>query len=145
MQINRSATGGQADRRHGAQVAQQDHGIERPKGHQYPQEYLTSIKDGCLPAHILRRKIGAPIIALRNITESVSNGTRMVVTRLRRNSTMFARVLLGPRRAAREGRPEKGREVAITRVFTTHDMGAFELQRRQLPIRVTFAMTISKA
>ena len=39
----------------------------------------------------------------------------------------------------------KGQEVAITRVFTTHNMGAFELQRRKLPIRVTFAMTISKA
>ena len=39
----------------------------------------------------------------------------------------------------------KGQEVAITRVFTTHNMGAFELQRRQLPIRVAFAMTINKA
>ena len=41
--------------------------------------------------------------------------------------------------------PMKGQEVAITRVFTTHNMGAFELQRRQPPIRVAFAMTINKA
>ena len=98
---------------------------------QYPEEYLSSIKDGRLPAHVLRLKVGAPVIALRNITKGVSNGTRMVVTRLLRNS-IFARVLHGP---------TKGQEVAITKVFTTHNMGAFELQRRQLPIRVAFAMT----
>ena len=102
---------------------------------QYPEEYLSSIKDGRLPAHVLRLRIGAPVIALRNITKGVSNGTRMVVTRLLRNS-IFARVLHGPK---------KGQEVAITKVFTTHNMGAFELQRRQLPIRVAFAMTINKA
>ena len=102
---------------------------------QYPEEYLSSIKDGRLPAHVLRLKIGAPIIALRNITKGVSNGTRMVVTRLLRNS-IFARVLHGPK---------KGQEVAITKVFTTHNMGAFQLERRQLPIRVAFAMTINKA
>ena len=102
---------------------------------QYPEEYLSSIKDGRLPAHVLKLKIGAPIIALRNITKGVSNGTRMVVTRLLRNS-IFARVLHGPK---------KDREVAITKVFTTHNMGAFQLERRQLPIRVAFAMTINKA
>ncbi len=102
---------------------------------QYPEEYLSSIKDGRLPAHVLKLKIGAPIIALRNITKGVSNGTRMVVTRLLRNS-IFARVLHGPK---------VGQEVAITKVFTTHNMGAFQLQRRQLPIRVAFAMTINKA
>ena len=98
---------------------------------QYPEEYLSSIKDGRLPAHVLRLKVGAPVIALRNITKGVCNGTRMVVTRLLRNS-IFARVLHVPM---------KGQEVAITKVFSTHNMGAFELQRRQLPIRVAFAMT----
>ena len=88
-------------------------------------------QQGRLPAHVLRLKVGAPIITLRNITKGVSNGTRMVVTRLLRNS-IFARVLHGPM---------KGQEVAIT----THNMGAFELQRRQLPIRVAFAMTTGVA
>ena len=86
-------------------------------------------------ASVLRLKVGAPIIALRNITKGVSNGTRMVVTKLLRNS-IFARVLHGPK---------KGQEVAITKVFTTQNMGAFQLERRQLPIRVAFAMTINKA
>ena len=72
---------------------------------QYPEEYLSSIKDGRLPAHVLRLKVGAPVIALRNITKGVSNGTRMVVTRLLRNS-IFARVLHVPM---------KGQEVAITK------------------------------
>ena len=63
------------------------------------------------------------------------NVTRTVVTRLLWNS-IFARVLHGPK---------KGQEVAITEVFTTHDTGAFQLERRQLPIRVAFARTINKA
>ena len=58
---------------------------------QYPEAYLSSIKDGRLPAHVLRPKVGAPIIALRNITKGVINGTRMVVTKLLRNS-IYARV-----------------------------------------------------
>jgi hypothetical protein len=114
-----------------ARVAQQDTDQNAQADGQYPEEYLSSIKDGRLPAHVLRLKVGAPVIALRNITKGVCNGTRMVVTRLLRNS-IFARVLHVPM---------KGQEVAITKVFSTHNMGAFELQRRQLPIRVAFAMT----
>ena len=79
--------------------------------------------------------LGTPIIALRNITKGVRNGMRMVLNRLIRNS-IFALVLHGPK---------KGQEVAITKVFTAHNMDALEPERRQLPIRVAFATTIIKA
>eukprot|EP00889_Picochlorum_renovo_P006202 jgi/Picre1/33232/NNA_008557.t1 len=35
----------------------------------YPEEYLASIKESGLPPHVIRLKVGAPIIALRNITK----------------------------------------------------------------------------
>ena len=108
-------------------------------GHQrddaYPEEFLASIRESSLPAHVIRLKVGAPIIALRNITKGVSNGTRMVVTKLLRHS-IKARVLHGP---------SEGREILISRVEMTQNMGSFELKRCQLPIRVAFAMTINKA
>jgi hypothetical protein len=108
-------------------------------GHQrddaYPEEFLASIREGSLPAHVIRLKVGAPIIALRNITKGVSNGTRMVVTKLLRHS-IKARVLHGP---------SEGREILISRVEMTQNMGSFVLKRCQLPIRVAFAMTINKA
>ncbi len=42
-------------------------------------------------------------------------------------------------------RPSKGREIPIGRVEAALNLGALELERRQLPIRVAFAMTINKA
>ena len=108
---------------------------EHQRDDAYPEEYLASIKDGSLPAHVIRLRVGAPIIALRNITKGVYNGTRMVVTKLLQYS-ITARVLHGPR---------AGQEIPISRVEVTQDMGSFELKRCQLPIRVAFAMTINKA
>eukprot|EP00889_Picochlorum_renovo_P007393 jgi/Picre1/34423/NNA_001892.t1 len=101
----------------------------------YPEEYLASIKESGLPPHVIRLKVGAPIIALRNITKGVSNGTRLVVTKIL-NHSIKARVVHGP---------STGREVLITRVVMTQTLGSFVLQRTQLPIRVAFAMTINKA
>ena len=59
----------------------------------------------------------------------------MVVTKLLRHS-IKARVLHGP---------SEGREILISRVEMTQNMGSFVLKRCQLPIRVAFAMTINKA
>ena len=79
--------------------------------------------------------MGTPIIALRYITEGVCNGTRLIVTKLMKNS-IRAKVLNGA---------HCGKEVAITKINLTHDMDTFNVVRNQLPIRVAFAMTINKS
>lgn len=101
----------------------------------YPEEYLAGIKESGLPAHMIRLKVGVPIIALRNITKGVYNGTRMVVTKLLQHS-IRARVLHGP---------SAGKEIPISRAKLDQKMDGFHLQRCQLPIRVAFAITINKA
>jgi hypothetical protein len=101
----------------------------------YPEEYLAGIKESGLPAHMIRLKVGAPVIALRNLTKGVYNGTRMVVTKLLQHS-IRARVLHGP---------SAGKEIPIGRAKLDQNMGSFHLQRCQLPIRVAFAITINKA
>ena len=48
--------------------------------HEWTQEYLAGVSDAGLPPHEICLKVGAPIIAMRNITKGVVNGTRMIVT-----------------------------------------------------------------
>jgi len=48
--------------------------------HDWTEEYLAGVSDAGLPPHEIRLKVGAPIIAMRNITKGVVNGTRMIVT-----------------------------------------------------------------
>jgi ATP-dependent DNA helicase PIF1 len=59
----------------------------------------------------------------------------MAVTKLLQHS-IRARVLHGS---------SAGKEILIGRAKLDQNMGSFHLQRCQLPIRVTFAMTINKA
>lgn len=47
----------------------------------YQQEYLNNIVPGGLPSHILKLKIGAPIMLLRNVDakNGLCNGTRLII------------------------------------------------------------------
>ena len=48
-----------------------------------PPEVLNSLKISRLPNHCLERKIGAPVILLRNLNQLIGlyNGTQLVVTK----------------------------------------------------------------
>ena len=48
--------------------------------HDWTTEYLAGVSDAGLPPHEICLKVGAPIIAMRNIMKGVVNGTRMIVT-----------------------------------------------------------------
>ena len=52
----------------------------------FPEEFLNGLEASGLPPHVIRLKVGTPIIALRYITEGVCNGTRLIVTKLMKNS-----------------------------------------------------------
>ena len=52
----------------------------------YPVEFLNSLELSGIPTHILKLKVGSPIMILRSIEPpKTTNGTRCVVTRLHRN------------------------------------------------------------
>lgn len=87
---------------------------EEDKQHDYNEEYLNSIEASGIPQHTIRLKIGTPIIAVRNITEGVCNGTRMVVTGMNERS-IKARVLTGAK---------SGEEVVITKITLSSDQDA---------------------
>jgi hypothetical protein len=49
----------------------------------YPIEYLNTLSFSGIPPHILRLKVGQPIILMRNISnyKGLCNGTRMIIKR----------------------------------------------------------------
>ncbi|KAH8144382.1 uncharacterized protein LAJ45_11628 [Morchella importuna] len=104
-----------------------------------PPEYLQNLNPSGLPPAILKLKVGAPIILLRNLypKQGLCNGTRMTVTRLGRRC-IEARILDGEF----DGQPK-----VIPRIQLSSAEGdlPFIIIRRQLPIRLCFAMTVNKA
>ena len=63
---------------------------------QYPVEFLNSLDLTGIPPHILKLKIGSPIMVLRSMEPpKTTNGTRCVVTRLHQN-LIEATISCGP-------------------------------------------------
>jgi ATP-dependent DNA helicase PIF1 len=62
----------------------------------YPPEFLNTLMPNGLPPHVLKLKIGCPVILLRNIdpVNGLCNDTRLVVRGFQRNS-IDAEIVLG--------------------------------------------------
>jgi len=105
----------------------------------YPIEYLNTLSANNFPAHILKLKIGAPIMLLRNLNQSLGlcNGTRLIVTNLG-NNVIEAIIITGT---------HIGDKVYIPRInlTTQGSRWPFVLCRRQFPIKVCYSMTINKS
>ena len=58
--------------------------VDEQDADNYPSEYLNTINMSSLPPHLLKLKVGAVVILLRNLSPSTGlcNGTRLRVTRI---------------------------------------------------------------
>jgi hypothetical protein len=107
--------------------------------HQYPTEFLNTLKHSGIPNHQLKLKVGLPVMLLRNInqTAGLCNGTRMIITRLGEKVTE-AQIITGAC---------IGDKVCIPQIIMTQyePRWPFMLKRKQFPFCVCFAMTINKS
>ncbi len=83
----------------------------------YPTEFLNTLSFSGVPPHELHLQEGCPIILLRNMTNGLVNGTKLIVIQLMQH-VIEAKVATGP---------AKGQRVFIP------------------PVRPAFSMTINKA
>ncbi|PWZ32213.1 60S ribosomal protein L2, mitochondrial [Zea mays] len=106
----------------------------------YPPEFLNTLTPNGLPPHVLKLKIGFPVILLRNIdpANGLCNGTRLVVRGFQRNS-IDAEIVLGQ---------HSGKRIFLPRIPlcpSDEEMFPFQFKRKQFPVRLSFAMTVNKA
>ena len=114
--------------------------IDQEDADNYASEYLNTINLSSLPPHLLKLKVGAAVILLRNLSPSTGlcNGTRLRVVRISQR-VIECEILAGK---------HAGNMVFIPRIplasSSTADL-PFDFQRTQFPLRLAFAMTINKA
>ncbi|XP_026439102.1 uncharacterized protein LOC113337723 [Papaver somniferum] len=112
-----------------------DHGRDSD----FTTEFLNNLSPPGTPPFKLDLKVGCPIMLLRNLApkEGLCNGTRLVVTRCGRH-VIEAKIITG----------EKAGEVVFIPRITFQPSASelnIQMERRQFPIHVAYAMTINKS
>src|SRR5438105_2089438 len=105
----------------------------------YPVEYLNTLNTNNFPPHRLKLKIGAPVMLLRNLNQSLGlcNGTRIMITQLG-DTVIEGTIITGT---------HTGEKTHIPRInlTTKGTRWTFTLCRRQFPIKICYSMTINKS
>ena len=103
----------------------------------YNIEYLNSINIPGLPPHILKLKIGAPVLLLRNLDPlaGLCNDTRLQIVSI---SLRLLYVCI-------KNGSHNGDFAWIPRIDLLSEPMPFIICRRQFPIRLAFGMTINKS
>jgi ATP-dependent DNA helicase PIF1 len=115
-----------------------DSNVDMPDDVHTP-EFLNTIISSGLPNNKLKLKIGAPVMLMRNMNQSLGlcNGTRLIVTKMGKY-VIEGKILTGR---------NIGERVFIPRLslIPSDKRLPFKFQRRQFPLTVSYAMTINKS
>ena len=113
--------------------------VGEEEAHLYPVEFLNTLCPSGMPPHKLSLKVGCPIMLMRNLEPSKGhcNGSKYYVTKLHDN-IIEAEVAQGA---------YQGNKIFIPRIpiKPSDSTYPFELNRKQFPVRPSFAITSNKA
>jgi hypothetical protein len=112
------------------------HDVYDPTNAVFSTDNLQSINTSNMPVHILKLRIGMPVMCMQNldVPNGICNGTTMIVERLE-SSIVWCRV------NTKFG--QRLQPIAPTNF--TYKSNGFKFTRTQLPLRVAFAATINRA
>lgn len=108
------------------------------------QKQMNNFYDAGFPLHILKLKVGAPVMLIRNIDfdQGLVNGTMLLILHVHCSATsnwLEARVISGT---------HKDSTVTSCRITFKHERDhkcQVSFTRKQFPVRLSFAMTIMKS
>ena len=105
----------------------------------YPEEFLNTLNPSGMPQHLIHLKPNCPIMLLRNLDpiQGHCNGTRYIINTLH-DHVIEASIAYGV---------HAGKKLFIPRIpiAPSENVYPFQMQRRQFPIRLAFAMTANMA
>ncbi|XP_021730839.1 ATP-dependent DNA helicase PIF6-like [Chenopodium quinoa] len=106
----------------------------------YPTEFLNKLCPGGMSPHELELKVNSLVILLRNLLSAsvLCNGIRLICKQFFRNLIECV-IVVGH---------NKGQHVLIPRISlrpSDSEGYLFQFQRKQFPLKLSFAMTINKA
>ena len=112
--------------------------LENPQdAFRFNTEYLNTLRPNGFPQHMLSLKPGMPLMLLRNINprQGLCNGTRLIFDKAIDNKMLQCRIV------------GSNRIVLIPRITFIPKLAdyPFQWQRRQFPVRLSFATTINKS
>ena len=123
-----------------------DKAVDPSLEEEFPPECFHRYDEPSLPPHVLRLKVGMPLMLLRNLDPPVQcNGTRVRLTRIL-GHVLEAEVISGKSKGqfilipriplpSKDDENSKGRRKAVPCQF----------ERMQYPVRPAFAMTVNKS
>ncbi len=109
------------------------------------KQLVQMIDKNCSAPSLLRLKVGAQVVLLRNLSNELVNGSRGVVVDFVNTSDRDSLILVGGEKVLPRVRFDNGQEKTIASVDWKVWNGGKTAFRQQLPLKLAWALTVHRA